>query len=402
MVYSNTPTTENLEETLGIQAVRGRLRLRLPRSLYDGKQKYLSLGIDDTPENQKVAKAKAIQIESDIAHDRFDITLNKYRAEHLRLVEPGEKPTELLSLTELWTKYVAFKTPQVQAKTVYQYGTFTNHIHSLPTSSLNDAGIIKDWLVENLSPRVAKDLLVQLNAACKWGIKSKLLFFNPFDGMAKEIKLAKADDEEIDPFSVAERDLIIDTFERHPQHSRYSNLVKFLFWTGCRPSEAVGLQWQDINQDCSLIKFQRAVVNIKGKPVSKNSTKTHKPRSFPVKQAKLKQLLLAIKPENPDPEQLVFSLDSGAPINWHNFSQRAWKGINNGSKKRYHGIVTELVEQGKLKHYRNPYQTKHTFATLAVANGVKAADVARLVGDRLETFEKHYLGKIHDLEIPEF
>ena len=46
-----------------VQNFRGRLRLRLPRSLYGGEQKYLSLGMPDTSENRPLAEAKAQLIE---------------------------------------------------------------------------------------------------------------------------------------------------------------------------------------------------------------------------------------------------------------------------------------------------------------------------------------------------
>lgn len=37
--------------TVSIEADQGRLRLRLPRSLYNSKQKYITLGLADTGEN---------------------------------------------------------------------------------------------------------------------------------------------------------------------------------------------------------------------------------------------------------------------------------------------------------------------------------------------------------------
>ena len=36
---------------VGIESFQGRLRLRLPRQVYGGKQKYLTLGLEDIPEN---------------------------------------------------------------------------------------------------------------------------------------------------------------------------------------------------------------------------------------------------------------------------------------------------------------------------------------------------------------
>jgi hypothetical protein len=52
--------------SVGIESFRDRLRIRLPRELYSGKQKYLGLGLADTPENRQIAEQKVHQIEQDI------------------------------------------------------------------------------------------------------------------------------------------------------------------------------------------------------------------------------------------------------------------------------------------------------------------------------------------------
>ena len=73
-----TATGKNCKGSVGIEVLGSRLRLRLPRELYNGKQKYLSLGLTDTPDNRKLAEAKAKLIESDIERERFDCTLVRY------------------------------------------------------------------------------------------------------------------------------------------------------------------------------------------------------------------------------------------------------------------------------------------------------------------------------------
>jgi Arm DNA-binding domain len=64
--------------SVGVESFRGRLRLRLPRQLFEGRQKYLALGLTDAGIGRKLAEAKAKLIESDIALERFDYTLAKY------------------------------------------------------------------------------------------------------------------------------------------------------------------------------------------------------------------------------------------------------------------------------------------------------------------------------------
>lgn len=102
---------------------------------------------------------------------------------------------------------------------------------------------------------------MHLSACCKWAKKSELLdIANPFEGMAAEVKVKKAgtEEDEVFPFTREERDRIIHAFVEDHYYRRYAPLIQFLFFTGCRPSEALALQWKHINR--STITFERAVV----------------------------------------------------------------------------------------------------------------------------------------------
>jgi integrase len=80
-------------------------------------------------------------------------------------------------------------------------------------------------------------------------------------------------------------------------------LIKFLFFTGCRPSEALGLPWENIGQ--STILFDRAVVYDDKGLVLKKGLKTQKNRRFPVN-AQLQDLIETLTTENVQPDDLVF------------------------------------------------------------------------------------------------
>ncbi|MEA5614889.1 Arm DNA-binding domain-containing protein [Nodularia spumigena] len=94
--------------SVSVESFQNRLRLRLPRQLFGGKQKYLTLGMADTPENGKLAEAKAKEIELDIAFERFDTTLAKYKPQsHLTLVVPIREGQQQPTLIELWVNMIA-------------------------------------------------------------------------------------------------------------------------------------------------------------------------------------------------------------------------------------------------------------------------------------------------------
>ncbi|MHC5830497.1 MAG: integrase, partial [Nostoc sp.] len=96
---------------------------------------------------------------------------------------------------------------------------------------------------------------------------------------------------------------------------------------GCRPSEAIGLQWKHITPDCSQITFQGALVQVgNGERVRVNGSKNNKKRVFNCNQ-RLQELILKIKPEHLEPESLIFPSPEGLSIHYRNFSRRAWDKI---------------------------------------------------------------------------
>ncbi|MGK7947195.1 MAG: tyrosine-type recombinase/integrase [Microcystaceae cyanobacterium] len=389
--------------TVGIESFRGKLRLRLPRNLYYGKQKYLSLGLDDTLENRQIAEAKKREIESDIAKDlvvsgSFDTTLAKYRPQtHLTIVQslPLHYQTEKkVLLGDLWDKYTDFKSNKIEKTTLIRdYGKIAKRIAKLPTQDINEAVTIRDYLLKVYAAETAKRTLKQLNACCNWAMRSKLITSNPFDGMANEIKSKKTSKTSRKPFTQDERDAIIQALAENTycskyspvNHSYYAPYVKFLFLTGCRPEEAIALQWKHIEKN--YINFCEAVATDLR---VRKSTKTHESRHFPINQ-QLKALLDEIKPENPSNNDLVFPSKTGIEIDAHNFLNRIWKPV-----------VEALVKEGKVKQYLPQYNCRHTFITMALEKGVTVVQVSKWMGNSPEIIMKHYAGTIRQAQVPEF
>lgn len=83
-----------------------------------------------------------------------------------------------------------------------------------------------------------------MNACCDWDVRNNLISENPFEEILKDFRTLKDDSSQIDSFSEKEMNMIIKAFEEHPTRSHYAPFVKFLFWTGCRTDEAIGLKWK--------------------------------------------------------------------------------------------------------------------------------------------------------------
>ena len=160
---------------------------------------------------------------------------------------------------------------------------------------------IRDFLLANVTPNTAKRVLTNINACCDWAIRSQLIDHNPFRDMAGDVYLSKGDVEEADinPFTAEERDAIIQAFQESPLYGYYAPLVQVLFFTGCRPSEAIALQWKHIYD--RFILFEQAItISTKGLAL-KSGLKTQPQRRFPVNR-QLRDIWNAIRPEDCDPE----------------------------------------------------------------------------------------------------
>ncbi|MEH1862216.1 MAG: DUF3596 domain-containing protein [Nostoc sp.] len=272
--------SQRITMKVGIEVSKGYLRLRFPRALFNGNQKYLSLNLVDTPENRVAAEIQARRIELDILAGYFDPTLAKYKADHT--ATPKQK---VYSLLELWEKYTQFKSGQIQESTlVRDYSLIEKRIRALPTADINQAVMVRDHLLSTYSAETAKRTLKQMNACCNWAALSKLIDSNPFKDLSKNIK-TKRKDSTILTFNREEINTIIDAFSGNKYcpkysplpHYYYANYVRFLFLTGCRPEEAVALKWKHITP--THITFAEAVpsdVRIR------KDTKTHQIRLFPI------------------------------------------------------------------------------------------------------------------------
>lgn len=137
--------------SVGIKSFQGRLRLRLPRQLDGGKQKYLTLGLDDTQEHRQIAEVKAQQIESDIANECFDPTLAKYRPQtHLTLLQFVEEPQKVDTISELWDRYIEHKRQSLKPRTLDKLAVLEKQIKPCPYQSFDQALTLPAAIAEGI------------------------------------------------------------------------------------------------------------------------------------------------------------------------------------------------------------------------------------------------------------
>ncbi|MCC5619137.1 site-specific integrase [Nostoc sp. CHAB 5836] len=366
------------------------------------KQFFISTGLKDSKRNREIVRSKRDAIANDIALDRFDSTLGSYQSQASKEASAvALKETQAQhSLQELWERFTQFKASQVEETTILEkYRTIARYIQRLPSQSPEDAPAIRDWILENLTHYMAWETLNCLSRCCDWSSDSGLIDRNPFFKLKIPKPKNKSTDDYYRAFTLEQRDLIIQSFEEHSLYTHYAPLVKFLFWTGCRPGEAFALTWGDISPDRCRIAINKScnVHHIH------KGTKNGKKRIFPCSSgSRVQKLLLDICPVHYQSHNLVFVSKTGRPMNssimfsfWNE-----WK--SKSSTFKYSGLVKKLANEGKIP-YLKPYATRHTFATWAISSHVSPDKVALWIGDTVETVLTYYCHpEIVSAECPDF
>ncbi len=358
--------------TVSLVNSNGRLQARFR---WGGRRFYLSLGVTDTPKNRKLVAGRVAELEKDLAYGVFQGDLTKYQPQAVTSTPTPSVP----DLAELWEKYTEFRRPSLSPNTLIKvYGAVAGALKRCPYG-LGDPVAVRDWLVQTHPPDFAKRIMTRINACTRWAVESRLLEHNPFSGMAGTITIPKGErgGDEIDPFIPQERDLIIAGFERSQYYKCYAPLVNFLFLTGCRPGEALALEWTHILE--GFVHFQQASVIASANTI-KAGLKTQANRKFPVNR-QLGELLDSI----PRVNKLVFPSPEGRVIGWNNFTRRIWP---------------KVLQSAGVRH-RKPYNCRHSFITQALRRGLSVQDVAKLVGNSPQVIYQHYAGASRDLVVPE-
>ncbi len=381
-----TPCEKFLQGSITIECVNGKLRLRFR---VFGNHYTIPLGVSESVENWKLAEIKAKELETDVLFGRFEPTnLNKYKIRNLSIVNSSTFSTDI-EMKELWDKYLSYKSSVLKVSTLnYLKMSLGNSINNCPVQDLRKSVEIREWLLDNTTTSMTKRIITHLSACVKWGIKNQLILLlsNPFQGMATELpKHNWQDNPDPHAFTQEEKETILFAFQNHKgnwngklytgfTYSFYYPFVKFLFLTGCRPSEAIGLQWRSIREDFSQILFDSSIVRIRGKAVRMEKSKNNKVRKFNCNE-NLQRLLISHRPVDWIANQLVFPSPQNKVINYGNFCHVAWKKL-----------VTPIIGRNST-----PYNCRDTFISEQIAKGVPTAVVAKWVDSSVEVIEKIYL-----------
>ncbi len=174
-------------------------------------------------------------------------------------------------------------------------------------------------------------------------------FSSPYHGI-KSLKIPKSD---VEPFTMEEVKLIIDTVRVD-----FRNYYTVRFLTGMRTSEIDGLQWKFVDLDRQQILIRQALVEGKLVYTKNDGSFRTIEMSEPVFNA------LSEQRKATGNFDFVFCGKKGNSMRHYNITKRVWY---------------PLLEHLNLRK-RRPYQTRHTAATLWLASGESPEWIARQMG----------------------
>lgn len=228
------------------------------------------------------------------------------------------------------------------------------------------------------SAGVKRNAIIKLASIFKTAVLDGLITKNPTASLDKPTAVKKV----VDPYTRAEAEAIIEhlyaTCQKYAQI--YAAFFEFSFFTGVRPGEAMGLQWQDINLEERTATIQRIIVD--RQPADRTKTKYHRvvllnDRALnALRQAQRLADLRRMASKSAYPTSpFVFQPSKGGL--WINEPSVTIRHFKSALK------ALDIRE-------RRQYDTRHTYATMCLMAGMNPAFIANQLGHSVEMLLSTY------------
>jgi integrase len=143
---------------------------------------------------------------------------------------------------------------------------------------------------------------------------------------------------------------------------RDATLISVLAYAGLRPGEALGLRWGDVREHTILVERAVSMGRV-------GSTKTGRTRTVTMFEALKRDLAeWRLASGRPGDDDLVFPRTLGGP--WTEGDWRNWR------RRVFRPAVTTAGLDASLR----PYDLRHSFCSLLLAEGRSVVEVARSAG----------------------
>ena len=390
---------KNLKGTVSVTNYKQRIRLRWR---HQGNRYSLNL-LAYNKVNLLQAKETVWKIEQDIALGQFDSTLQKYNVNTAKTkvtLSPAETPLTVRADTNTRTTATPLKSvveyfedwtsnyKQMDCNKHCNYNQVRNMLKSW--GSVSEQNILEKFNTAKIGEVTYNRRLTMLRDFSGWLVKHSQWTVNPFEDV-KPRKNKKVVRVERLPLSVEEIKRILEAFKNDIfcpkaarfKHSYYHPFLYFIFRTGVRNGEAIGLRVSSIDFQKELITIKEVLSKtLKGNHAGariRKETKNGKVRMLPLT-GDLKELLLPLT-INKAGDDLVFKSPKGMAIDDRMFQVRIYRKV--------------LEKLGIEK--RHLYACRHTFGSRCIDEGLTPVMTSFLMGNNPETVLRSYT---HQIDLP--
>lgn len=323
--------------------------------VYNGKRYRETLPIKPTKTALKEMARKREAILHDISIGTFDYAKHFPTSKYAHL----GKSSQLIKIETLLDDYIETHRKRSKKSTWKDYRSAINYhlkpqfgdlyIQQLTVSEINK------WInTLDISNKRINNIMIPLRGICWDAYKDELIDRNPME----RIKNLEVRQDEPDPFSPDEMMKILQACT-----GQIKNLFQFAFSTGLRTSELIALEWGDVDWNESVVRIRRAKVRGEIKV-----TKTYSSE----RDIKLSSWALAALKSQKEYTHL-----KGKEVFHNPRTDEPWKDD---------APIRRTAWQPALKRagvrLRNPYQTRHTYASVLLSQGVNPMFVAQQMGHK--------------------
>ena len=322
---------------------------------YNGVRCRESLNLQHTSANIKYVERLKAEIQNAIERGTFDYSIYFPNSPKIKLFSKHQVQKTIADLlNQFITLYKnALDNNKISPSTFNSYKKVIN-AHLMPSFGhllVNELEPthLKDWIVtQNKTAKTVRNILTPLRSVLDDALNEGLIQSNPLDKIALNkllIKTTTKSTYEIDPFNSDEIKAILANCE-----GQGKNLIQFAFWSGLRTSELIALEWQDIDFVNNKIKVSRAVVE-KTEKGTKTAAGTREVMLWPL-------ALTALQ------AQKEHTFIEGKRVFYNPRTKTPWETDQQIRKT----LWTHILKKAGVR-YRNPYQTRHTFASTLLSRG---------------------------------
>lgn len=366
----------------GVEIRKGKLGERLRVTfLWLGQRRRETLDIPVTPANIKYAGTLRASVQNAIERGQFDYAAffpnSKFARNGAAVVRRRHTVGGLIDA------YIdaARRSKSLSPSTIASYARWANsrlkpawgdrYADEIQTTEL------RSWisdLVGEMESKSVRNCVGLLSAVLSRAAADSAIPSNPLAPIKLKSVLPrkkKSSDDDVDPFNDDEISAILLAFKTPQERA----LWQFAFATGLRTGELIAIKWGNIDTIRGVIRVEDNVVSAEIGTVEKD-TKTGRSRDIPILPA-AQVALDAMR---------TTSRVVGEYIFLHPVTRQRWR---DDQQMRKGSWIPALLRAGV--RYRNPYQTRHTFASKLLAEGEQENLVAVLLGhETVEMVRRHY------------